>query len=120
MISEDNKIILPGEIWKEFYVNVENESSFNNKKNINKSRNNSSLEDQAEQTDFMKTITSQIKISEVAEHYLINNQCPECQKYVVNFNDTRGWFCCQDHNHCDFKGNLIDFIFKCRRLKNAR
>ena len=60
-------------------------------------------------TSWMREVTARIRISDIAKENGID-MCPKCDKYVVNFDDGRGWFCCQGHPECNFSGNIVDFV----------
>lgn len=63
------------------------------------------------QGEWMKKVTGVLRISELAKEYNVSS-CPRCD-YSLNFNDGRGWFCCENKKwggNCDFAGNIVDFV----------
>lgn len=66
-------------------------------------------------TEWMRKVTEKIKISDLAAREGID-KCPFCVKYFVSFDDSRGWFCCQDIK-CEFRGNIVDFLVKLEEVR---
>ena len=59
-------------------------------------------------TSWMRKVTDNLRISDLGRDYLVNGVCPRCNEYKINFDDGRGWFCCQKPK-C-FSGNIVDFM----------
>ncbi len=101
-----NRQDVKSEFWDEFYQELQNPSI----------EGKSAVSNSGEPTtQWMRKVVEKIRISEVADEYDIRD-CPVCKKYIVNFNDARGWFCCQDQG-CKFSGNLVDFFMFMEELK---
>ena len=63
-------------------------------------------------------IVSKVRISDLASEFNIS-ECPKTNcGYEIEFDNSRGWFCCIKHKYddsCDFHGNIVDFMEFCRR-----
>lgn len=99
MVQEINS-----KLWKEFEIEKKNLE----KKVLPGRINNAATFSNIPQGRFMEKVCSRINISDIAQEHSIDT-CPICEKYQVNFNDLRGWFCCQNPG-CKFRGNIVDFF----------
>ena len=70
------------------------------------------------QTEWMQKICAKVKISDLADEFGVTS-CPNHAKsYPIDFDDSRGFFICikaKYDNICDFKGNIVDFVRRCKR-----
>lgn len=87
------------EVWENFYEALEDIKS--KRKNVVNNKD-------APLTRWMQKVVEKVRISELAGEKGISF-CPMCETYKVNFNDSRGWFACQNSS-CKFKGNIVDFV----------
>ncbi len=69
------------------------------------------------QTEWMRKVTAAVKISDLADEFGVTS-CPNHTKsYPIDFDDSRGFFICikaKYDNICDFKGNIVDFMRRCK------
>ena len=98
---------LDKKLWDEFEVEMEKKPKAENR--ITTST--------IPQTDWMQKICEKVKISDLADEFGVTS-CPNHTKsYPIDFDDSRGFFICikaKYENSCDFKGNLVDFVRRCK------